>query len=169
MCILLRRLTLKRNINSDQTRIAPLDKIRSITILIDRSDAQAEECYSIANDYLAAKGLRGKVFIIDMTGKKPIDKDCTISRRTLTLFGRPRAEMRERIHNVAPDLLICLSTRSTFLMKYLILTSAARFRIGRVCKLPKSMFNMVFDAPDNVGGASADLFRQIVGFLEKIR
>jgi len=77
--------------------------------------------------------------------------------------------MREKLHTVAPDLIICLTTRSSYLIRYVVRTSAARFRVGRVCALPQGMFNMVFDAPQSTGGVSADLFRQIVDVLEKVK
>ena len=156
---MLRRQSLKKNASTEPTGFVPLSKIRSAVAFIDVEDTSFNECKNtLLLDF--RKLTEGERLITSIT--------TTILKKDLNWFGKPSREKVALMLDGEPDLFISLLPTNDYPLEFMATASRAHFKIGRV-QLPGNTFDLVFKDPEDRKLSEAEVCKELIKFMDKIR
>ncbi len=156
-----------------QTRevsIVNLKSAKSVGILWNPSDLESMETYELLRKNLNEKGIKsfGMAYISTRRGKETLStvtNSWIIDNRSVSFFGRPKSG--DGIHFVQEvfDILIDLSMIKTVALQYMLIHSAAKFKVGWKADDP-NLYDLEIDV--NANPQCRFLMEQIIFYLEKL-
>ena len=170
---LLRRQSLKKNASDIPTGITPLDKIHSAVAFIDVEDTSFHECKNRVLQFFREHKMKGEIFFFDFRklgeGERLITSiTTTILKKDLNWFGKPSREKVALMLDGEPDLFISLLPSTDFPLEFMATASRAHFKIGRV-QLPGNTFDLVIKDPEDRKLSEAEVCKELIKFMGKIR
>ena len=170
---MLRRQSLKKNASTEPTGFVPLDKIRSAVAFIDVEDTSFNECKNTLLLFFREHNIKGDIFFFDFRklteGERLITSiTTTILKKDLNWFGKPSREKVALMLDGEPDLFISLLPSNDFPLEFMATASRAHFKIGRV-QLPGDTFDLVFKDPEDRRLSEAEVCKELIKFMDKIR
>ncbi len=168
-----RRQCLKKYSSTVPTGIVPVSGLRSAVAFIDVEDTSFDECKGLLVNFFREHEIKGEIFFFDFRrlseGERLITSiQTTILRKDLNWFGRPSKEKFGLMLKGEPDLFISLIKKEEFPIEFMAKCSRARFKIGRR-QLPGNTFDLVVSDSKEKPVSQADLFRQILVYLDRIK
>ena len=168
-----RRQSLKNNASQEPTGFVPLEKIRSAVAFIDVEDTSFNECKNALMIFFREHGIKGDIFFFDFRklteGERLITSiKTTVLKKDLNWFGKPSREKMALMLDGEPDLFISLLTTTEFPLEFMAKCSRAHFKIGRVQR-PGDTFDLVIKDPEDRKLNEAEVFKELVKFMDKIR
>ena len=168
-----RRHCLKKYASDVPTCIVPVSKLHSAVAFIDVEDTSFDECKGLLVNFFRENNIKGEIFFFDFRhlseGERLITSiTTTILRKDLNWFGRPSKEKVDLMLKDEPDLFISLIRKEEFPIEFMAKCSRARFKIGRR-QLPGNTYDLVVSDSRERPCSQADLFRQILVYLAKIK
>jgi len=168
-----RRSCLKKYSSDVPTGIIPLSNLHSAVAFIDVEDTSFDECKGLLISFFREHGIKGEIFFFDFRhlseGERLITSiTTTILRKDLNWFGRPSKDKVNLMLQGEPDLFISLIKKEEFPIEFMAKCSRARFKIGRR-QLPGDTFDLVVSDSREKPCSQADLFRQMLVYLDKIK
>ena len=170
---LFRRHSLKKYASTEPTSITPLDKVHSAVAFIDVEDTSFNECTNALMIFFREHNIKGDIFFFDFRklteGERLITSiTTTILKKDLNWFGRPSREKVNLMLSGEPDMFISLLPSTDYTLEFMAKCSKARFKIGRE-QLPGSTFDLVIKDPEDRTLNEAEVFAELVKFMDKIR
>ena len=170
---MLRRQSLKKNASTEPTGFVPLSKIRSAVAFIDVEDTSFNECKNLLLLFFREHNIKGEVFFFDFRklteGERLITSiTTTILKKDLNWFGKPSREKVALMLDGEPDLFISLLPTTDYTLEVMATASRAHFKVGRV-QLPQNTFDLVFKDPEDRRLSEAEVCKELIKFLGKIR
>ena len=170
---MLRRQSLKQNASTEPTGFVPLSKIRSAVAFIDVEDTSFNECKNLLLLFFREHNIKGEVFFFDFRklteGERLITSiTTTILKKDLNWFGKPSREKVALMLDGEPDLFISLLPTTDYTLEFMATASRAHFKVGRV-QLPQNTFDLVFKDPEDRRLSEAEVCKELIKFLGKIR
>ena len=170
---MLRRQSLKKNASTEPTGFVPLSKIRSAVAFIDVEDTSFNECKNLLLLFFREHNIKGEVFFFDFRklteGERLITSiTTTILKKDLNWFGKPSREKVALMLDGETDLFISLLPTNDYPLEFMAPASRAHFKIGRV-QLPGNTFDLVFKDPEDRRLSEAEVCKELIKFMDKIR
>ena len=168
-----RSRALAKYASTEPTRITPIGKIRSAVAFIDVEDTSFNECKVALMNFFKERDIKGDIFFFDFRklteGERLITSiTTTILKKDLNWFGRPSREKVNLMLSGEPDMFISLLPSTDYTLEFMAKCSKARFKIGRE-QLPGSTFDLVIKDPEDRTLNEAEVFAELVKFMDKIR
>ncbi|MEI6274838.1 MAG: hypothetical protein WCP08_02560 [Prolixibacteraceae bacterium] len=153
-----------------EVNIVNLKSAKSVGILWNPSDDESIETYETLRKTLNEKGIKsfGMAFISTRRGKETlttVSNSWITDRSDVTFFGKPKSG--DGIHFLQEefDILIDLSLTKSIAMQYILIHSAAKFKVGWMADDP-NLYDLEIDVKANP--QCRFLMEQIVFYLEKL-
>ncbi len=150
--------------------IVNLRSAKSVGILWNPSDEESIETYETLRKTLNERGIKsfGMAFISTRRGKETlttVSNSWITDRRDVTFMGRPKSG--DGIHFLQEefDILIDLSLSKSIALQYILIHSAAKFKVGWKAGDP-NLYDLEIDV--NANPQCRFLMEQIVFYLEKL-
>jgi len=150
--------------------IVNLRSAKSVGILWNPSDEESIEMYELLRKTLNEKGIKsfGMAFISTKRGKETLStvaNSWLLDNRDVSFFGRPKNGEGTHFIQEVFDILIDLSLTKTIPMQYILIHSAARFKVGWKGEDP-NLYDLEIDVSANPG--CRFLMEQSIYYLEKL-
>ena len=170
---LFRKRSLKKSASTRPTGLCPISRIRSAVTFIDVEDTSFDVCKKAIQALYRDNGIKGEIFFFDF--RKIGDKERlitsitnTILKKDLNWYGKPAKEKVDLLLQGEPDLFISLINKDDFPIEFIAKTSTAHFKIGRR-QLPGNTFDLVIKDPADKPYSEAEVFGEVVRFIDKIQ
>ena len=170
---MLRRQSLKKNASTEPTGFVPLDKIHSAVAFIDVQDTSFNECKNILQIFFREHNIIFDIFYFDFReltkGERLITSiKTTVLKKDLNWYGKPSREKVDLMLAGEPDLFISLLPTVDYTLEFMATASRAHFKVGRV-QLPGNTFDLVFKDPEDRKLSEAEVCKELIKFMGKIR
>jgi len=153
-----------------EIRIINLKDAKSMGILWNPSDDESIETYESLRKSLNEKGIKsfGMAYISNKRGKETLStvaNSWILDNRDVSFCGRPKSG--DGVHFVQEefDILVDLSMAKTVPLQYILVHSAAKFKVGWQAG-DTNMYDLEIDVNSNP--SCRFLMEQIVYYLEKL-
>ena len=155
----------KRTVN-----ITTLEDATSVGILWNPSDEESIETYESLRKILAEKGIKsfGIAYINSKREKETlatVSNSWLINRGDVNFFGKPRSGDGVHFFHQTYDILIDLSLAKSIALQYILIHTAAKFKIGWKSEDP-NIYDLEIDVSANP--SCRFLMEQIIHYLEKL-
>jgi hypothetical protein len=164
------RLFLAYRKQKREVDIVNLRNAGSVGILWNPTDEESIETYESLRKILNEKDIKsfGMAYISSRRGKETlstVSNSWILDRSDVTFFGRPKRG--DGIHFVQQefDILIDLSISKSIALQYILVHSAAKFKVGWMAADP-NLYDLEIDV--NANPRCRFLMEQIVFYLEKL-
>jgi hypothetical protein len=169
----LRNRALKKHRSQVRTNITPLKDIRTAVTVIDVEDTSFDNCKKDIMAFYRDNGIKGEIFFFDFRKIGDAERlitsiTTTILKKDLNWFGKPSREKVSLMLDGEPDLFISLLPSTDFPLEFMATASRAHFKIGRV-QLPGNTFDLVFKDPEDRKLSEAEVCKELIKFMAKIR
>lgn len=175
MCILglVRKWRLRKDASKTETRFVPLDRIRSLAVVMDVSGHDFEKCRTEILRFCKSNKIELTLVYLDFNGRMVTDSDVTVFRKDLNIIGKPSRNKVGTLLGKEFDCFICLSDSERFCVEYISKAIDAKQKIG-IRELPQSPYELTV-APSSENRepqhqtSQKELFLAIIDILDKIR
>lgn len=154
---LIRKVSVLSNRSKIPTSILPLNKIKSVVVIMDGMEPGAEDTAFDMMAFFEMVYVKATIIRIDNTNINSIGR----LKNSVRYPGGKSVGRNE-------DLFISLLTDGTFVEEYEALCSPAKFKIGR-SKFKSITYDILIQDPSGVHCNQRDAFKTISYFLRKIR
>lgn len=170
---MLRRHSLKKHASTEPTGFVPLEKIHSAVAFIDVEDTSFNECKNMLMIFFREHNIKGDIFFFDFRklteGERLITSiTTTVLKKDLNWFGMPSREKVNLMLSGEPELFISLLPTTDYPLEFMAKCSRAHFKIGRQ-QLPDNVFDLVIKDPEDRRLSEAEVCRELIKFMDKIR
>lgn len=166
-----RRRRLKKEARKEATAFLPLSAIKAMAVVLDCADNELDGCLEAIRKFCKVNQIELTVLYVDFEEKGNTERENTIYRRDLNLFGYPSTRKAGTFLGKWFDCFICLSDSSRFCMEYLSKAVDARFKIGVKPVYDDPYDIIVVPSENGTQGKSSqkDFFLTVKDIIEKIR
>ena len=150
--------------------IITLEEAKSVGILWNPSDDESIETYETLRKILTEKGIKsfGLAYISSKREKETlatVSNSLLMNNGNVNLFGKPRSGDGLQFFHQEFDILIDLSIVKSIALQYLLIHTAAKFKIGWKSEDP-NIYDLEIDV--NANPQCRFLMEQIIYYLEKL-
>lgn len=165
-----RKRCLKRERSTVPTGMMAPEKLRSAVVLLDTDDIRLHECTEAVSAFFREYGLRGRIFCLDLKSSEESEQmyGRTVNRKNTNWYGKPDETVTDELKLDENGLFLSLTDSSSFTAEYLAKSSGAGFKIGRR-QLPGDTFDLVIKDSGEERAAQADIFREVLATIKKIK
>ncbi len=160
----LRALLNQRNLNKAAEYI-PLEKDKSVVIYMDKSACSKLEA-EIKALRKRVKSVSCIIYTVDKNDSDTSDTVFLAVEKDFTKLGLPTTQTLEKIQKIETDILIDLTDRTAYSMKYLFANHPARMKVGAKDDA-YDLYNFSIAISDDKSDSSF-LFKQIIYYLDTI-
>lgn len=150
--------------------IITLAMAKSVGILWNPADEESIETYEALRKILTAKGIKsfGIAYISSKRGKETlstVSNSWLMNSGNVSFFGRPKSGDGTQFIVQEFDILIDLSLQKSIALQYMLIHSAAKFKVGWKAEDP-NLYDLEIDVTANP--QCRFLMEQIIHYLEKL-